>query len=155
MAKKHQLVNLPYSDAALIGVASQLPDYRLVHFINKNTDLKLVKVADLSVSEEGNSPAGLYPFFTSYQKEYGFHASLIKHYPKENPTLFFILKNVDYILVILNLTQRYDLDGMIRKIRSIKEVIMIQKIDHTKIAGLDKILNIIELHVNNSNHEPL
>jgi hypothetical protein len=68
---KRKLISEPASfpDLTIIGISSQLKDYRLAFHINRESDLSLVKNSDLPVFDEKDEKLIEYPIFTFYEAE--------------------------------------------------------------------------------------
>jgi hypothetical protein len=139
-------------DAKLIGVVSQLPDYRLVHFINKHSDLRLVKGPDLVMPSATSEEVVRYPFFCGQNPDYGFRTALIANRFAGVPQLISDLRSIDYLMLLFELTPQYDLQGLVRVIREIPKVILAQGMDHPK--GADLPFAAIELHMTEIQKQP-
>lgn len=147
-ARKIQLNIQATPDAVLAGIVSQLPDYRLVHFLNKQCDFHLVRKPDISIPppKGGGAPA-FYPFFSGSNEAYDFTACLIPNRSGDSPLLISPLKNIDFLLILLNLTDRYDLQGLLSQIRSIQGVLLAQAVPLERATGIDRLLGFIEMHL--------
>ena len=132
-------------DASLIGVVSQLPDYRLAHFINKHTDCRLVKEADLVMGAETPGEGARYPFFIGHNQDYGFDMCMVANRFADMPLLIPGLRNIDYLMLLFELTPQYDLNALIKSIREIPRVILVQGMERPK--GAEACLAAIELHI--------
>lgn len=139
-------------DASLIGVVSALPDYRLVHFINKHSDLRLVKGPDLVMPSATSEEVIRYPFFCGQNPDYGFRTALIANRFAGRPLLIPDLRNIDYLLLLFELTPQYDLSRLIVSIREIPKVILAQAMDRPK--GAEHPFAAIELHMTEIQKEP-
>ncbi len=147
MSKKHHLSQEKYSDAGVIGIVSQLPDYRIVHFLNKEVDFTLVRSADLMVPQEAEKEPAGHPFFHAYNEEYGVTFCFIGNKSQYLP-LIPMMRNIDYILLIINKGERYDIGGMIKKMRTLPGLLMVQEVDPGKLPGIDEVFHLIEIHLN-------
>lgn len=146
MSKKHQLEKHSYSDTGLAGIVSHLPDYRIVHFLNKELKYTLAKLPDMSVSAGSKSEVGKFSFYSCYNKEYSITFCLIGN-KSEDFILVPQLKNIDYFLLMMNLSERYNITEIAGKVRAIPGVIMVQWIEPDKIPRINEILGLTELHL--------
>jgi hypothetical protein len=147
MKKTLRVPNELYPNAVLLGIAAQLPDYRLVHFLNKHPDVDLVKKPDLVVQAKTKGLTGHYPFFTAYNEAFEFQVCLVGNQQPESPPLIKDLKNLDYMMILLDLTQQYDLTALIKGIRDIPGVLIVQSVDTGRITNISHIFSAIELHL--------
>jgi hypothetical protein len=146
--RKIQLDIESASDAMLAGIVSQLPDYRLVHFLNKKCDVHLSRLNDISIPpSKGKGDPAEYPFFSGINETYGFTACLLPNRFGESQPLIPPLKNIDFLLLLLNHSDRYDQQGMMAQIRSIPGVLMAQAVALDKATGVDRLLGYIEMHL--------
>lgn len=149
--KKHQLGFTSAAEVGIIGVVSQLPDYRLAHFLSKHCGIHLVKYPDLPFLNDVKGSIGAYPFFNSPPDDYGVECSCIANRNREQVSLVPALKQIDYFLVFQNLHDRFNLKELVTAGRSIPGVQMIQALDQSKIPRLDELLSWIELHMHQIN----
>jgi hypothetical protein len=149
--KKHQLGFTTAAEVGVIGVVSQLPDYRLAHFLSKHCGIHLMKYPDLSYANDVKGSTANYPFFASSPDDYGVECSCIANKSREIVLLVPVLKQIDYFLVFQNLHDRFDLQELVAAGRSIPGVQMIQALDQAKIPRLDELLSWIELHMHKTN----
>jgi hypothetical protein len=146
--RKLQLGIQAIPDALLAGIVSQLPDYRLVHFLNKRCDVHLSRMSNISIPPaKGGGVPSEYPFFSGINDTYGFTACLVPNRTGDSPLLIAPLKNIDFLLILLNLSDRYDLQGMLSQIRSIQGVLLAQAVPVEKATGIDRLLGFIEMHL--------
>lgn len=147
MAKK-KLISDPISfpDLTLIGIASQLKDYRLAHFINQNTALELVRMEDVPVFSEKDNNLIPYPLFIWHEPTQRTNYYLISN---NHPAgkLIPAYKQADFIL---GMRGPYDDELPQTIIQSIKKISAIQLvflIDPAKIKNLEGIMSDLELHL--------
>jgi hypothetical protein len=148
MAKRHQIANISYADIGIAGIASALPDYRLVHFLNKALRFNLIRKGDLIIhSKEGHHS---HPFYYYCDPHYGIGFCLAAN-KGDNGLLVPGLKNIDYLLLMMHFTERYPLKETLAALRQINGVMLVQQIDTARIPGASELFGLIELHIMEQN----
>lgn len=147
MAKKHQLVLTPeIPDAGVIGLVCQFPDYRLVHFMNKVLHYNLEKIGALTVTVPNLSEPAHFAHFHWTDEAYRISFSLLANKDQGIPLLP-VVRNIDFLLIMMDLNNRYDVGGVIRSLRAIRGVLMVQPIPSDRIPKFGDLLNLIELQL--------
>lgn len=142
MAKKLQVSGNFLSEGFhLLGIASNLSDYRLCHFINDRWNVGLKKYGDFAVEpvEEGFS---WYFYYDDNLKVYYY---LIAN---RNTTGFLKKewKQFDYILIIKGGLASGLFGERISQLRQIPQVIGVFQQDLQKVKNMDVFLEALEMH---------
>jgi len=146
MARKYTLSSSSDEDFQLIGIASQLRDYRLCHQLNKKLYLHLEKLDDLNAETAQEGTFGNFPFFHYRKPENYIDFFLIANKSAEG-ILLPDLKEVDYFLVIHGPFPNESLDRFLKTSKSLPGVQLSFLIDITKPKKIDAFLMELELHV--------
>jgi len=144
MAKRHLLAQVSNPDIGIAGIVSSLPDYRFVHFLNKELRFRMIRTSDLVVSS--NEGLHAHPFYYYSDPHYGIGFCLAVN-RGDNGLLIPGLKNIDYLLLMMQFTERYPLKDSLSRLRKIPGVMLVQQIDTAKIAGAADVFGLIELHI--------
>jgi len=146
MAKKIRLEPSAGQMNAIIGIATQLRDYRLVHFINQYLEIELANVDDL-------------PVVNPKSETFSFHSLYLFHHPDlrtdfclvsntdGTSTLIPSLKQINYFLLLQGAAYKQHVDSMITNIRKIQGVQAVIAINQASIKEIGPILDDIELHI--------
>ena len=152
MAKKIRLEPSAGQVNAIIGIATQLRDYRLVHFINQFLEIDLANVDDL-------------PVINTKSESFSFHSLYLFHHPDlrtdfclvsntdGTSTLIPSLKQINYFLLLQGAAYKQHVDSMIANIRKIQGVQAVIAINQASIKEIGPILNDIELHILDLKHK--
>lgn len=146
MSKKYQLEHSSRSDTGVVGILSHLPDYRLVHFLNKELNFKLVKMPDMNIAGGSKGDSGQHPFYLWVDDVYDITFCLIGNRGTTQP-LIPLLKNIDFLLFMIDLTDRYGTNELVKRVRSISGVSMVQWIETEKVPKFAEIVGLVELHI--------
>ena len=104
MAKKHTLDSGPSADYSLLGLVTQLKDYRLAYLINSDLAFHLKKYDDLQLTGKEAS----YSWYCHYEPDDDTSVFLF-HNLHENGRLIPSQK-MDYFMLFRNLTDDEDID---------------------------------------------
>ncbi|MVZ67664.1 IPExxxVDY family protein [Sphingobacterium sp. DK4209] len=149
-------------DFILIGLSSVLRDYRLCHFINKHTGLKLVHGKEDYIDHNGNKkdkpqneldyhiifetkknkPSTQHHFITyRYNNQtYDFEFYLLSNKSIEGGTLIPEIVSFDYFLLIKHYIDEEDLEALIDNLKSIPEVLLVKEIDPTVLKSKENLI---------------
>ncbi|HRZ41871.1 MAG TPA: IPExxxVDY family protein [Bacteroidales bacterium] len=146
MAKRLQLEYSVASDAALLGMVTDLPGYRLVHFVNKTLHFNLVRIPDLTVPLPRLDQPVDYPFFYWFDTDNRMGFSLLANSSNGFPLLGAI-RNIDYLLITTGVHNRYNLDRTSRTLRQVEGIRMVQRVNPRALNGFEMIMQNVELHL--------
>ena len=149
-------------DFTLIGISSVLRDYRLCHFINKHTGLKLIygkedyldhngnkkekstDELDFHIIVEGkkNKPTVRQHFnvFRYHNSSFEFEFYLLSNRSPEGVALIPEIMSFDYFLMIKHYIDEEDLFALIENIKSIPEVLLVKEIDPTILKSKENLI---------------
>ncbi|WP_270089357.1 IPExxxVDY family protein [Sphingobacterium sp. SYP-B4668] len=138
-------------DFVLLGISSPLRDYRLCHFLNKNTGLRFIYGKESDLDHKGNSKEGpkeeyeyhiiqeksrnkkpaLKHHFAIYRDcdpNYEYEYYLINNRSLEGGILIPEIANFDFFMVIKHFIHEDDLNTLIQQINRINDIIMVKEI---------------------------
>jgi hypothetical protein len=146
MAKKNRLEPAIGQINAIIGIATSLRDYRLVHFINQYLEIDLVNVDDLPVYNSKTETFSGFSLYRFHHPDLRTDFCLISN---NNGTNILIpsLKQINYLLLLQGAAYKQHVDGMITSIRKIQGVQAVIAINQASIREIDPILEDLELHI--------
>ena len=149
-------------DFVLIGISSSLRDYRLCHFINKNTGLNFVFGKESNIDHNGNIKMKAqeeldYHILTEKSKSkeevthhyqvyrcccqnFDYEYYLINNKSVENGILLPEATNFDYFLMIKHYIDEEDLDTLIDNLKSINDIILVKEIDPTILKSKENLI---------------
>lgn len=140
MAKKqtHTLDFTPDFDFVVIAIYCAYRDYKLCADLNKTLGYSLEKKPDLEMKMSKRSTTSHFPYFlflTDDEEE----IYLISN--KASNHLFIPeLKQVDYFIVIKNISRFTDIDQLVKNTLSIKIISSAQELDPTAIKSAENFL---------------
>ncbi len=131
---------------AFIGIATNLPVIQLVHFINRETLLYLVREEDLPVYTEKTDSLTYFKFFHSTDDDFRSDFCLLSN-NSEVINLLPTHKQFGYFLVIHGAIPVEKVKQIIANIKSIAGVQLAALIAQEPIKALGPILQDLELHL--------
>lgn len=146
MAKRFQLDYSVDSDAALIGLVTDLRSYRLVHFVNKTLHFNLIRIPDLNIPLPRLEHPVDYPFFFWFDIDNRMGFSLLANNSNGFPLLSSV-RNLDYLLITSGVHNRYNLDTTARSLRKVDGIRMVQRVNTKALNGFEMIMQNVELHL--------
>ncbi len=147
MAKLKLISKTPsYPDIAIIGINSQLKDYRLAFFLNKDIDLSLNRLNDLPVFAEKENLTPEYPLFYCHQPDNRAHFFLMGNNHAVSKIIP-VYKQADYLLMVRGQFELENITSLTQNIRKINGVQLVFNLDLSKVKNLEGIMTDIELHM--------
>lgn len=144
--------NVDYeADIIMIGISCHLKDYRIVHFLNKDYHLDLVRYDDLLVYKEydkeleKNLPQN-FPFYYYKSAEDYIDYNFIINFTN-NGYLINEYKGMDYILIIKGAVDNYDSKPIIDCLKQIPNVLTVAELKTNTIKNIKPIIEDLEVHV--------
>jgi hypothetical protein len=131
---------------AFIGIATNIPVVQLVHFINREAMLKLVREQDLPVYSEKTDSLNYFKFFHYADDEYRSEFCLVSN-SNEGINLLPTHKQFGYFLVIHGGIPDDRVKQLLTRIKSIAGVQLAAIIGQEPIKMLGPILQDLELHL--------
>ena len=129
-----------FEEYELLSVASHLKDYRLAYFINEHLGLELQKFDDFKLKDEKR-----YSWFCYSEGENGSTFYLIGNTHPDG-LLIPSQKGIDYFLLIKDLFDDNRLKGLTTKLRGIKGVMGVFRVEMDSVKNLDLMIENLELH---------
>lgn len=150
-------------DFTLLGISSSLRDYRLCHFINKNTGLNFIYGKESSIDHNGfvkNKPQDELDFhilqeskgkakkesinhFQMYRyccEHFDYEYYLINNKSVENAYLIPEASNFDYFIIIKHYIDEEDLQTLISNLKLINEIMIVKEIDPTSLKSKENLI---------------
>ena len=145
---RRKLISEPSSfpDLSIIGINSQLKDYRLAFFLNKDTGLSLNRMNDLPVYAEKEDLLPEYPLYYCHQPNQRAHFYLLGN----NHAVTKIIpayKQADFLLMVRGQLEPENIINLTQSIRKINGVQLVFNIELSKVKNLEGIMSDIELHM--------
>ena len=149
-------------DFVLVGISSALRDYRLCHFINKNTGLLFVrgkenyldhkgyrKLKDQDemdfhiIFEKNRKKETTKQHFATYRycdSNFEFEYYILNNKSLEGGLLIPELSNFDYFLLIKHFIDQDDLKALLSDINRINEVLLLKELDPTLLKSKENLI---------------
>lgn len=145
---KRKLISEPatYPDLTILGLSSQLRDYRLAFFLNRETGINLVKIKDVPVYSEKEDCLFDFPLFTCYEPARRLNYYLMGNNNAGN-RMVPAYKQADYILMINGQVDSEISVKLNTSIRKIPGLQMVFNLENDKIKNLEGIMTDLELHL--------
>jgi len=165
ITKRHLTLDLDFDlelDFVLVGISSSLRDYRLCHFISKNTGLAFkrgkedyldhkgyVKEKDRDemdyhiIFEKTKQKGTLTHYFTIYRycdSNFEFEFYLLNNRSSEGGLLVPELPNFDYFLIIKHYIDPEDLKALMDEVKAINEVMFTKELDPTSLKSKENLI---------------
>ena len=131
---------------AFIGIATNMPVIQLVHFINRQTLLNLVREEDLPVYAEKTDSLNYFKFFHYMDDDYRSDFCLLSN-SNEGLNLLPTHKQLGYFLVINGAIPDDKVKQLVAQVKSIAGVQMAINIMQDPIKALGPLLQDLELHL--------
>lgn len=150
--KKLTLKSDTQSEITLIGVSTTLPDYRLIHHINKQLGAAFSKQPDLPyyLSDDETLLLPLYHHLHAQSRNNWFMlangASTAK---KVVPSL----KNIDFFLLIDDVAGQDALEEILNPLRRVRSVQMATVINPAAVKNMELLYADLEMHLMEINKE--
>ena len=152
MAKKTFKPEIDYeADSIMIGISCHLKDYRLVHYLNKNFHLNLIRFDDLEVLKEYDKVQEKYlpqkfPFYYYLCEEDYIAYNFIMNF-SDDGRLLNEQKTLDYVLIINGAIDNYDTKPIIVCLKQIPNVLTVVELKTESLKNLRLIYEDMEVHI--------
>lgn len=147
MVKKHKLDAEISGEHLVIGISSQLKDYRLCHFLNEALGIKLTRSTDIPVVIAGTNEIMDFPFYRYYDLPHKINWYLLANRNHHGHYMLADLKVIDFLLINDGLPHFLNFDDYISTIKKISQVRLAQEIGLDKSKGLSPLLLDLEMHL--------
>lgn len=148
-------------DFTFIGISSSLRDYRLCHFINKHSGLKLQFGKEPPIDHNGNiknKPQSEldyhviteksktkyfkhhFPMYRYCCNQFEFEYYLINNKSLENGVLIPEIANFDYFMLIKHYIDSEDLDRLIDNLKSIPDIMLVKEIEPISLKSKENLI---------------
>lgn len=149
MAKKKLISNpASYPDLTVMGVSTQIKDYRLAFLMNNLLGFKLKKLEDLPVFFAKHNALLYYPIFTFHDTEQRLYYCLIGNNHTHQPMIHSI-KHADYLVFIKGYPEQNKMEELTSNLRAHHEIQLAFNAEKEKIKNLEGIMTDLELHLAN------
>lgn len=129
----------------LIGLSTQLRDYRLTFFLNKIPGFQFSRMDELAVSATGTEEPALYPVYSAVGEE-GFNTfTLISNRSGEN-FLLPSLRQSDYLLIIEGPFKKQMKDDLLKSMRSIPGMLLAAEINLSAVKSFGTLMADLEMN---------
>jgi len=133
-----------FEDCQLLGLVSQLKDYRLAFFVNNQMDFEFRKYGNLEFDDgSGNKKSASWYYY--YNEQLSAKMYLIANSTNEGK-LIPSKKEIDYFLLFKEFQSTEYADSVLPKLRSVNNVLAVFKLDLNSIKEADILLEQVELH---------
>lgn len=146
MKKKLQIKFDLQSEYILLGISTQLKDYRLAFHINNDLKLNFIRMDDLLFENEIHKQENKFSFYYYFDEESQNTFSLISNHNKYGKILP-SAKQIDYFFIIKDHIRSEKKQKYLSTIRKIRNVNATLEIDIKKIKNADLLLSDIEIHI--------
>lgn len=125
-------------DFILLSITSQLRDYRLCYYLNKELGFDFNKIEDLEISYKDQQP--------KYYSRYLYHIEDITpmYYLISNKSadgyLIPELKGSDFFIIIKDFIDDEDLNLFVQTVKSIRDVLAIVELDPSKLKSKENLI---------------
>jgi len=131
---------------AFIGIATNLPVIQLVHFINRQTLLNLVREDDLPVYSEKTDTLNYFKFFHYNDDDYRSEFCLLANF-NDGINLLPTYKQFGFFLVIHGAIPDEKVKQLVTQLKSIAGVQLAANMDQGPIKTIGMIMEDLELHL--------
>ncbi len=147
MVKKYKLSSALSYDYSVVGIVSNLRDFRLCHFVNEALNIKLSRKEDIPVNVQGSDQVLYFPFYRFYDVSYKINWYLIANKNHQQQWMMAGLKQLNFFLVNDGIPSFMQLSEFIAGIKKIPNVLMAQELDLSKSKALNHLLEDLEMHL--------
>lgn len=147
MPKKHKLDSNLLQDYSIVGIVTQLKDYKLCLFLNKNLGLNLVRTNDIHVNANENETMNSFPFYRFYDKHSKTNWYLLGNKNHLHQSMLYRYKQINFFLIYDGTPPFTDINTYISLIKKIANVQLVQEIKMGKNKGFEYLLQDLEMHL--------
>jgi len=147
MAKKRGTISGNYeNEFTIIGIACNLNEYRLAHFLNKVSNFNFIRFDDFKIEHKIQDIILSFPFYYFEDIE----SCTTYHFISNRTAEGIIIKEwnqLDYLLIAFGAVNNNFIENIIKQIRKIPIVMAASKIPPSKNAGIENFMTDLELHI--------
>jgi DNA-binding Lrp family transcriptional regulator len=157
MATKRMRLDIALQyDYLIVGISSQLNDYRLGYNLNQYLGIDLKRLEDLPAYFEKEKKIHPFPLYTDNANE-NFKVCFLLGCSNLGIKLFPQLKYYDYLFLYENPSPDWNEERVVSSIRSISKVQLAKKLMPDELKGINMVLVDLEMHLHDialtSRHE--
>ncbi|MFZ4398727.1 MAG: IPExxxVDY family protein [Bacteroidales bacterium] len=148
MVKKKGTLSGNYANEfTIIGIACHIPEYRVVHFLNKISNFSFIRYNDLMVYKKNNEdPQGFaFYYFDDIENCATYH--LISNRGSDG-IMINEWKQIDFLLIASISNQNIKFKSIVTEIKKVPNVLAVSQMLPTKKIEIDNLLTDLELHIN-------
>lgn len=155
MAKKLKIPFNVDNDFVLIGIVSNMEDYRIAHFVNKRLNIELKKGIDFLFFDLKTNSDFAYSFY-EFVDEIGFLEYVLLENKNNNALIINYFKNYDYFLIISGVVFKIDCSKITEIISGVPNIQVVKVLLNTNSSTImksgkifekiNKLMSSIELH---------
>lgn len=145
---KRKLISEPdhFPDLFIFGITTQLKDYRLAYYVNRDCDIMLAKLEDLPLFIEKDEKTINYSLYTYINKAQHQNFYLLIN-NNDGIRILPNLKQADFLLMVNGQTGTLNVADLIASLRKIPGVQFAFNVEKEKIKNLDGIMSDLEIHL--------
>ncbi len=145
---KRKLISEPdvFPDLYIFGITSQLKDYRLAYYVNRDCGFMLTKLEDLPVFVEKDKATTNFSLYSYTEPSQHLNFYLLMN-NNENIRVLPNIKEADFLLFVNGQTGTLNAADLIADLRKIPGVQFAFHIEKNKLKNLDGIMSDLELHL--------
>jgi len=130
----------------LVGLSTQLKDYRLSFLLNKLPGFSFSRFEDLMIPvPEAEEPIP-FSIYTSIDEENFNYFTLLSNRSNDH-FLIPSVKQTDYLLIIEGPFKRPQMDNLLKALRTIPNILLATEINTTSIKQFENLISDLELHI--------
>jgi hypothetical protein len=147
MARKHKLSSAVSFDYSIIGIATQLRDFKLCLFINEALGIKLTRTGEIPVCIFGSETLLNFPFYRFYDTSNKINWYLIANKNHQQQFMLPELKQLNFFLINDGMPPYMEIKNFITAVRQIRQVQIAQEFAAEKSKSLIYLLQDLEMYV--------
>lgn len=151
--KKLKLECASHEEITLLGICTTLPDYRMIHYINKGMNVTFVRQQDLPYYKT-EEQALLFPLYHFLNETSGNNWFVLSNTSSAHKKMIPAMKNIDFFVLIDDLLPADKVDDLLSKMRSVNGIQLASKIDISGIKNMEHIYADMEMHLMEVQREP-
>lgn len=151
VTKKIRLDIVLQYDYLVIGISSQLKDYRLGYNLNQVLGTDLKRLQDLPAFFEKEKMVHPFPLFTDIHND-NFKVCFLLGCMNQGKILFPELKYYDYLFLYESPSPDWSDERVINSIRAIPNVQLVRKLIPKELKGVNMVLIDLEMHLHDIAH---
>ncbi len=138
------------SSYILVGLSTQLKDYRLSFLLNKIPGLHFSRLEELSVAIPGEKDVAIYSLYTSSNEE-TFNTYYLLSNRSGDQFLVPSLKQTDYLMLIEGPFKKQQKDELLLALRAIPNLLLAAEVNPMTVKLFETLITDLEIHIMNIN----